>query len=105
MFFAVRWSSLYAQIASNCPLFIVIFRQISPALLHGLQHFPSPNIKLVDEVGLACSLALTILSKHKDRLCHVANTGQVADQKKSAGSRSALPQTWESAIIPKSEGF
>jgi hypothetical protein len=30
-----------------------------------LLHFPSPNTRLVDEVGLACSPALTILSIRK----------------------------------------
>ena len=39
VFFVVRRCSLRAQIASFCSLSIVIFRQISPALLHGLLHF------------------------------------------------------------------
>ena len=39
VFSVVRRCSLRAQIASFCSLSIVIFRQISPALLHGLLHF------------------------------------------------------------------
>jgi len=35
-------------------------------------------------------------------MSHVASTALVADLKRSASSRSTLPQAWESAIIPKS---
>jgi hypothetical protein len=45
--------------------FFSSFSTRSSTLLHGLLHFPSPNTKLVDEVGLACLPALTKLSIRK----------------------------------------
>jgi hypothetical protein len=53
-FVAVRRYSLRAQIVLLCPPLIAISRQITPALLHGLLHFPVPNTRLVDarQLGL-----------------------------------------------------
>jgi hypothetical protein len=104
VFFVVRGRSFRAQNALCSPPLIVIFRRISPALLHGLLHFPSPNTKLVDEVGLAGSPALTKLSI-RNWTGYAASAGKVADQKRSVDNRSSLPQAWESAIMPKSRCF